>query len=114
MCVLSFGSIYYIPTGYLDTDWEVAVKKVNALTIRNKLGSILDGLDSDGEPILVSKGRQPRAVIISIKDFKERFIDRQSEEDRRELMRRIEDNLAEKTSDLDSLQILRQLRGYKS
>ena len=42
------------------------MKKVNALEIRNHLGAILDELEHDGEPILVSKGRRLRAAPLSL------------------------------------------------
>ncbi len=58
------------------------MKKVNALTIRNNLGSVLDDLEKNREPILISKGRVVRAVLITPDDFKRRFIDKQAEEDR--------------------------------
>ena len=38
------------------------MKTVNALTLRNNLGKVLEMLEKDGDPILVSKGRKLRAV----------------------------------------------------
>ena len=33
-------------------------------------------MDRDGEPILVEKGREARAVLIPLKLFQERFVDK--------------------------------------
>lgn len=42
-----------------------------------------------GEPILLEKGRKPAAVIISLEDFKTRFVEKEADERRREVQRRI-------------------------
>ena len=85
---------------------------VNALEIRNHLGRVLDRLTETGEPILVSKGRRVRAVLITPQDFERRFVDRQAQERRRELLERIGASRGNPTGDLSSLQVLRELRGY--
>ena len=50
--------------------------KVNALQVRQSFGKILKRLNKEKEPILIEKGREPVAALISLKDYKERFIDR--------------------------------------
>ena len=60
------------------------MKRVNALTLRQSLGAVLDDLDA-GEPILVEKARRPRAVLISLEDYRERFVDRIAADERRAL-----------------------------
>jgi len=45
------------------------MRRVNALTVRNKLGEVLDMLDAEHEPIMISKGKKLRAVLISYEDF---------------------------------------------
>jgi PHD/YefM family antitoxin component YafN of YafNO toxin-antitoxin module len=62
----------------------ITVKHVNALTLRQSLGRVLDDLDTEG-PILIEKGRRPRAVLISLKDYEERFVDHEALEARRAL-----------------------------
>ena len=84
---------------------------VNALKIRNHLGEVLDLLEKEGGPILVSKGRRIRAVLITPEDFRTRFVDRQAEEERRRLMERIEEVRAPRVGDAPSLDVLRELRG---
>lgn len=89
------------------------MKKVNALTMRNQLGRVLDELEEDGEPILVSKGRKVRAVLITPSDFRERFLDRQAEEARRELVDAIDRLGEDRIGERGSLEVLRELRGYE-
>lgn len=88
------------------------MKKVNALKIRNNLGEVLDTLTKTGEPILVSKGREIRAVLITPEQFKRRFLDYQAEEQKRQLLQTIEGLQANSLEGQDSLDLLRELRGY--
>lgn len=89
------------------------METVNALQVRNRLGEILDRLESTGEPIQISKGRRVRAVLVSPEDFQKRFLDRQTEERRRALIERIRASRAPSQSGIDSTEILRDLRGYR-
>jgi PHD/YefM family antitoxin component YafN of YafNO toxin-antitoxin module len=89
------------------------MRTVNALKIRNHLGEVLDSLEKDGEPILLSKGRKIRAVLITPEQFKRRFIDKQAEEEREKLLKRIENLRADSVINKDSLNTLRSLRGYE-
>jgi PHD/YefM family antitoxin component YafN of YafNO toxin-antitoxin module len=86
------------------------MKRVNALDVRNRLGSILDDLERTGEPVLVNKGRKLRAVLISPQDFQRRFLDRQAEDYRMALIERIHAARAPSLADRDSLSVLRELR----
>ena len=88
------------------------MRTANALEIRNRLGSILDELERTGEPVLVSKGRKVRAVLISPADFERRFLDRQAEEKRQALLDRIRGLRSPSRTDRGSLAVLRELRGY--
>lgn len=87
------------------------MRSVNALEVRNRLGAILDDLERTGEPVIVSKGRRPRAVLISVEDFQRRFVDRQTEERRQALLDRVKTARAARISGADSLTVLRGLRG---
>jgi len=87
------------------------MKHVNALEIRNRLGSVLDELEKTGEPVILDKGRHPRAVLISIDDFERRFVDRQTEDKKKDLLRRVRMSRAMAIGGADSLTILRELRG---
>ncbi len=90
------------------------MKTVNALEIRNHLGSVLEELEKSREPILISKGRQVRAALITIDDFKKRFIDRQAEEERERLLNKIHNLEKERIVARESIDILRDIRGYKA
>jgi PHD/YefM family antitoxin component YafN of YafNO toxin-antitoxin module len=90
------------------------MKTVNALALRNNLGKVLDGLSESGEPVLVSKGKTIRAVLITPEDFKRRFVDIQSEEERKKLLATIEGLRSPNVSGRNSLAVLRELRGYPS
>lgn len=89
------------------------MKTVNALTVRNKLGEVLETLDKTGEPILISKGRVVRAVLITPEDFQRRFLDLQAAEDRERLLQSIKEARAGKVGQKSSLEVLRELRGYR-
>jgi prevent-host-death family protein len=84
---------------------------VNALEVRNRLGALLDDLERTGEPVIVSKGRRPRAVLISVEDFQRRFVDRQTEERRQALLDKVRAARAAGIGGADSLTVLRGLRG---
>lgn len=92
---------------------SVKMRTVNALKIRNNLGEVLDSLEKNGEPILLSKGRKIRAVLITPEEFKKRFIDKQAEEEKQKLLQRIKDLRAGSIIKKDSMTVLRSLRGYK-
>jgi PHD/YefM family antitoxin component YafN of YafNO toxin-antitoxin module len=87
------------------------IHTVNALKIRNQFGEVLEMLESNGQPILVSKGRKVRAVLITPEDFKTRFVDRLADDARQ---RRLEELQAvrEPMESGDALdRALRELRG---
>jgi prevent-host-death family protein len=86
------------------------MKKTNALQMRQSLGAILDQLQNHGEPILVEKGREPVAVLISIEDYKKRFVDVEADSMRRELVNKIRSANIKLPSGKSSLDIIRELR----
>ncbi len=88
------------------------MKKVNALTLRQSLGKVLRDLARNEGPILVEKGREPAAVLISVKDFRERFVDKHAAEERKTLVEHMIALRKRKgKSNTSSLDILRSLRG---
>lgn len=82
--------------------------KVTALELRNRLGSILDQLDRDQEPIIVEKGRQPRAVLLPLALYRERFLDFQDKELRDALLSEIRESALPAVR--DTVAELRRLR----
>ncbi len=89
------------------------MKTVNALKIRNHLGEVLDDLNKTGKPILVSKGRKIRAVLITPEQFQRRFLDYQAEEKKKRLLETIKGLRAKSLGTKDSVEVLRELRGYE-
>ncbi len=90
------------------------MKTINALKIRNHLGEILDELNKTGEPVLVSKGRKIQAALITPEQFQRRFLDYQTEEKKRELLDVIEGLKERRIGAKNSVDVLRELRGYES
>ncbi|HOS27424.1 Antitoxin [anaerobic digester metagenome] len=88
------------------------MKTVNALKIRNNLGEILDLLEKTKEPILVSKGREIRAVLITPEQFQDRFVDYQARERKQQLLATIKGFRARSVGEKKSIDVLRELRGY--
>ena len=88
------------------------MKTVNALEIRNNLGRVLDELEESKQPVLVSKGRKIRAVLISPEDFKLRFIDRQAEAEKELWLKKLTELRAPRQGGMASIDVLRELRGY--
>jgi len=90
------------------------VEEVNALKVRNNLGEILDRLTKTGQPIFISKGRKIRAVLVTPEDFKRRFLDVQAEEEKRRFLETIKALRKKRKQKLDSIEVLRKLRGYET
>jgi antitoxin (DNA-binding transcriptional repressor) of toxin-antitoxin stability system len=90
------------------------MEEVNALTMRNNLGKILDRLEKKGEPIFISKGRKIRAVLVTPEQFEKRFLDWQTEEKKKVLLNAIQRMRKKKRGNKDSLVVLRSLRGYRA
>ena len=88
------------------------MKTVNALKIRNNLGEVLELLTKTGEPIMVSKGRQIRAVLITPEQFQKRFLDYQAEEQKKRLFETINCLRVNSLETKSSVDVLRKLRGY--
>ena len=89
------------------------MERVNALKIRNNLGEILDRLNDTGEPILVSKGRKLRAVLITPEQFNRRFLDVKAEEEKKRFLETVQSLRKGKKEAITSIGLLRQMRGYE-
>jgi prevent-host-death family protein len=87
------------------------MKRVNALALRQSLGKVVASLERTGEPILLEKGRRPVAVLISLRDFEERFVEKAATEARERILEEI-DRLARSSIDrTPAVEVLRELRG---
>ncbi len=90
------------------------MKTVNALQVRNRLGEILNIMEETGEPVLISKGRKIKAVLITPEQFERRFLDYQAEEKKAMLLSMVKKLRERRLHDRDSVAILRETRGYES
>jgi prevent-host-death family protein len=65
------------------------MKSVDSLTLRRSLGRVLRQLERGGEPIIVERRRQAAAVLISLRDYRERFVEREADAQRRDVVARL-------------------------
>lgn len=86
------------------------MQTTNALAMRQNLGAILHTLQKTGEPILVERGRLPVAVLISLADYKKRFVDIEADEARRQIIHEIKASQIKLPSGTTSLSLIRELR----
>ena len=86
------------------------MKTVNALELRQSLGKVLDQLERDGGPIVVCRRRTPAAALVSLKDYRERFVDQEADERRRAVVARLKQLKFEPPPSGTTLDILRDLR----
>lgn len=89
------------------------METINALKIRNNFGEVLDKLEATGEPIMISKNREVRAVLITLRDFERRFMDKQSEEKKRELLAKLKEHQIHEGDPGKVVRELRKIRGYE-
>jgi prevent-host-death family protein len=65
------------------------MKEVTAVELRQSLGKVARRLARTGEPLLLTLDNEPVGVIVSVKDFQERFALHDAAERRRALMEEI-------------------------
>ena len=86
------------------------MKSVNALKLRQQLGSVIRSLQETGKPILIERNSRPAAVLISIEDYKKRFVDREADEKRKEMVELLLRTRLRLPADTTSLDLLHQGR----
>lgn len=86
------------------------MKAVNALELRQALGRILRSLERDGAPVFIERRGQAAAVLISLKDYRERFVDHAADQERRAIVDRIRELQFPRPGKKSSLDLLRELR----
>lgn len=87
------------------------METVNALQLRQSLGRVLERLKRTGRPILLEKDRKPAAVIISLEDYRKRFVDIEADQIRAEMVERIKQAELRTPHGTTSLDMLREARG---
>jgi len=85
------------------------MKRVNALQMRQSVGKVLRQLEKGGEPVIIERRRRPAAVLISLDDYEKRFADRDADEKREEIVRRIRALRFKAPSGKTTLDLLRDL-----
>ena len=69
-------------------------------------------LDKEKDPILITKSKKIRAVLIRYEDFQTRFLDKQAEEEKEKFLKQVRSHVAPSLIPEDSVLTLRRLRGY--
>jgi len=87
------------------------METVSALQLRQSLGRVLQRLKKTGQPILLQKDRKPAAVIISLDDYRKRFVDLEADLQRVDMVERIKAAELQTPKGLSSLDLLREVRG---
>jgi PHD/YefM family antitoxin component YafN of YafNO toxin-antitoxin module len=85
------------------------MRTVNAAELRQSLGRLVRNLERKGEPILLKLGSRPVGVIVSLRDFEERFAFRAAREKRRKLVEEILQD--RRPGEIPVQQALDELRG---
>lgn len=62
------------------------MREVNVVQLRQSVARLARQLEEDGEPVLLKVGNTPVGVIVSLKDFRERFALEDAKETRRRLV----------------------------
>jgi PHD/YefM family antitoxin component YafN of YafNO toxin-antitoxin module len=90
------------------------MNKVNALSLRQSLGKVLKQLEKGGAPVFVQRNRETVAVLVSMRDFSERFADKEALAEREKLVQEIHAfRRAQKPGAVDSVSILQDLRNSR-
>ena len=87
--------------------------KVNALQMRQNMGAVIRELQKTGEPCLLEKGRVPVAVLISLADYKKRFVDIEADLARRQIIDEIKSAQIKLPKGISSLNLIQELRAGK-
>jgi PHD/YefM family antitoxin component YafN of YafNO toxin-antitoxin module len=84
------------------------MKEVTAAELRQAMGKVARRLERTGEPVLLKLGNKPVGVLVSVKDFEERFALLDAAARREELMKEILADTVRGTVEVD--EVVRDLR----
>jgi PHD/YefM family antitoxin component YafN of YafNO toxin-antitoxin module len=87
------------------------MEKVDARQLGQSLDRVLQRLHKTGRPILLEKDRKPAAVLISLEDYRKRFVDVEAERLRTEMVERIKRAEPRAPNGMTSVDLVRELRG---
>lgn len=65
------------------------MREVTAVQLRQSVRRVAVQLERDGEPVLLRLGQRPVGVIVSMRDFRERFALQVAAEERRRLVQEL-------------------------
>jgi len=65
------------------------MKNLRAVDLRKSLGEVARSLDRSGEPVALTLRGRPVGVLISVRDWNERFTSRAVQDERRRLVAEI-------------------------
>ena len=65
------------------------MKSLRAVDLRKSLGRVARSLDRGGEPVALTLRGRPVGVLISVRDWNERFTSRAAQDERRRLVAEI-------------------------
>jgi PHD/YefM family antitoxin component YafN of YafNO toxin-antitoxin module len=85
------------------------MKEVSAAELRQAMGKVARRLERTGEPILLRLGKKAVGVLVSLKDFEERFALHDAAARRRALMDEVLADRIAPGADVD--EVLGELRG---
>ena len=86
------------------------MKSVNALKLRQSLGAVLRQLEKGGAPILVERNAKPVGVLISISEYQKRFVDKEADDKRKQIVERILQAQLSLPKGEDSLDLIKAAR----
>lgn len=86
------------------------MKSVSALALRQSLGRVVASLEKNGPPVLLRKGRKPVAVLISLRDFSERFVELDAAQAREQLLKEMDALIRPGRTKAKAMEVLRALR----
>ncbi len=78
--------------------------------MRKNLGSVLKKLARKGKPVLVEQNRKPVAALISLDDYKKRFVDVEADAQRDQIVQKIKQAKLKLPKGKTSLDLIRDLR----
>ncbi len=86
------------------------MEQLNVLELRNNLYQILDRLEKTGKPILISKGKRIRAVLITPVDFDRHFLHIKAHEEKQCFPNNVKSLRRKSKEKISSIHVLRKLR----
>lgn len=86
------------------------MKEIKAVELRQSLRQVLEQLEATREPVLLKRGKKEAAVLISLEDFRKRFVEKAAEQERRQILQSIQEMARPSGEDQSSEHLLRTLR----